>query len=80
MPVLQASGEAIRDLLRKALPAPSGAVVVPFPLFARAIHAFEDYQVKFAATNIAEEAIEGVGLAGPDRWVRSLTGSLKLLR
>ena len=27
-----------------------------------------------------EEPVEGIGLAGPARWVKSLTGSLKLLR
>jgi hypothetical protein len=30
--------------------------------------------------DIATETIEGLGLAGPEKWVKSLTGSLKLLR
>ena len=35
---------------------------------------------QFAARDIATETIEGLGLAGPEKWVKSLTGSLKLLR
>ena len=50
------------------------------PEFARAIHGFEEYQALFPGKDLAIEVIEGIGLAGPEKWVRSLTGSLKLLR
>jgi hypothetical protein len=80
VPVLEAGSEILGSLLLKALPAPEGAVVVPFPAFARPIHGFEDYLARFPRVDLASEAIEGLALAGPERWVRSLTGSLKLLR
>jgi hypothetical protein len=80
VPILQASASEIASLLLKALPAPEGAIVVPFPRFARSLHAFSDYQAQFPERDLAAETIEGLGLAGAERWVRSLTGSLKLLR
>lgn len=80
VPVLQASGEVIRSLLLKALPAPEDAVVVPFPGFARSLHVFADYVATFPDRDLGTETIDGFGLFGPDKWVRSLTGSLKLLR
>lgn len=80
VPILQARPEALSALLLKASPAPDGAIVAPFPRFARSIQIFDEYLALFATRDMAEEAIEGVGLAGPDKWVRSLTGSLKLLR
>ncbi len=80
VPILQAAPEALRALLLKALPPPEGARVVAFPQFARAIHGFADYRALFPEKDLSQEVIEGIGLAGPEKWVRSLTGSLKLLR
>ena len=80
VPILQATEEAIGALLLRALPAPERAVVVPFPRFARSLHRFEDYLAAFAHCDLKDEIIEGLGLAGPEKWIRSLTGSLKLLR
>ena len=80
VPILQASPEAIGALLMKALPVPDGATVVPFPRFARQIHLFADYLVEFPRRDLQGEIIEGLGMAGPANWVKSLTGSLKLLR
>ncbi|HEY9028814.1 MAG TPA: DUF2000 domain-containing protein [Burkholderiaceae bacterium] len=78
--LLQAAPDAMATLLARALPAPGGGVVVPFPRFARGVHRFEDYLAEFTRRTLAGEALDGLGLCGPDRWVRSLTGSLKLLR
>jgi len=80
VPVLQASTEVIRSTLLRALPAPEGGIVVSFPQFARSLHAFAAYRAQFATRDLATETIEGLGLAGPEKWVKSLTGSLKLLR
>lgn len=80
VPILQAAPDVIQGLLMKALPPPEKALVVAFPRFARTIHSFADYQSAFAQRDLAAETIEGLGLSGPDKWVRSLTGSLKLLR
>ncbi len=79
VPVLQAAAPEVRAVLLRALPPPDGGVVVPFPAFARSIHRFADYQAALPARDLADEAIDGFGLAGPARWVRSLTGALKLL-
>jgi hypothetical protein len=51
--------------------------VVPF---ARALHDYADYESAFPTRDLSGEAIDGLGLAGPSKWVRSLTGSLRLLR
>lgn len=81
VPILQADGETIRALLLKALERKEeDAAVVPFPAFARSLHAYADYEAAFPHRSLAEEEIDGLGLAGPSKWVRSLTGSLKLLR
>ena len=80
VPVLQATPEAIATLLTRALPMPEGAVVVPFPRFARDLHRFEHYVSEFPRRRLAGEAIDGLAICGPEKWVRSLTGSLKLLR
>ena len=79
VPVLQAPEDQIRTLLLKALPG-DDRVVVPFPRFARAVHSFADYLDLFPQQDLADSAIDGLGLAGPEKWLRSLTGNLKLLR
>ena len=80
VPILQAGGDTIAALLLTALAHPSRGTVVPFPAFARALHAYADYEASFPDRDLADEAIDGLGLAGPRKWVKSLTGSLKLLR
>jgi hypothetical protein len=80
IPVLQAPAEVLRSLFLKATSAPSGAIMVPFPRFARQIHAYADYAAELTRRDLATEMIDGVGFAGPGKWVRSMTGSLKLLR
>lgn len=80
VPVLQASPEQLAALVQKASPVPAGGTVVIFPQFARAIHDVAAYVEELKARTIAAETIEGIGLAGPEKWVKSLTGSLKLLR
>ncbi|MCK3777072.1 DUF2000 domain-containing protein [Ensifer sesbaniae] len=80
VPVLQADSRTIGALLLKALPKQEDRIVVPFPAFARSLHNFTDYEAQFPERDLAEEAIDGIGLAGTVKWVKSLTGSLKLLR
>ncbi|MGK9165423.1 DUF2000 domain-containing protein [Inquilinus limosus] len=84
VPILQADAGTIRALLLKALARPDeGAgerAVVPFPAFARSLHFYAEYEAAFPDRDLSEEAIDGLGIAGPAKWVRSLTGSLKLLR
>ncbi len=80
VPVLQANPDMLAVLLLKAVPAPDGAIVAPFPRFARQLHDYRDYEAAVPERDLAAEIIDGVGLAGPSKWVRSLTGSLKLLR
>ena len=81
MPVLQASRDTIRDVMLKAMAKQTdGAAIVPFPAFARAIHVFADYESALRDRSLDQEEIDGLGLAGPSAWVKSLTGSLKLLR
>jgi hypothetical protein len=80
VPVLQGDPEVLRTLLLKAIAKAPELAVVPFPAFARALHAFADYERTFPERDLGAETIDGRGLAGPDKLVRSLTGALKLLR
>jgi hypothetical protein len=80
VPVLQADAETIASLLLKALPQRDDRAVVPFPAFARSLHDYREYEATFPDRDLAGETIDGLGLAGPSKWVKSLTGSLKLLR
>lgn len=80
LPVLQAAPEAIAAVLARALPIPENAAVVPFPAFARALHDYADYEAQFPTRRLIDEQIDGLGIAGPGKWVKSLTGALKLLR
>lgn len=80
IPILQASADTIRKILLTALPGPIDAVIIPFPRFARSIHSFDEYRAQFPLYDLGSEIIDGLGLSGPDKWVRSLTGSLKLFR
>lgn len=80
VPILQADAGTIRALMLKALPRQGERAVVPFPAFARALHDYAEYETAFPERDLSEETIDGLGLAGPSKWVRSLTGSLKLLR
>lgn len=80
IPILQADGPAMAALLARALPAPESATVVAFLRYGRSLHVFEEYRRQFPDRDLLAEPVDGIGLAGPARWVRSLTGSLKLLR
>ncbi|SHL25668.1 DUF2000 domain-containing protein [Roseibium suaedae] len=79
VPMLQADETTLTELLLKAVTSGEGTVV-PFPRFARSLHAYSDYEAQFPAKDLAHEPLDGLGFAGPSKWVRSLTGSLKLLR
>ncbi|KAB1086871.1 DUF2000 domain-containing protein [Neorhizobium galegae] len=80
VPILQAEPETIRALMLKALLPPQDRAIVPFPAFARSLHDYRDYEAAFPGRDLAEEEIDGLGLVGPSKWIKSLTGSLKLLR
>ena len=80
VPMLQADTDTMRSLLLRALPQQGERAVVAFPAFARSLHDYREYEATFPDRDLAAEVIDGVGIAGPSKWVRSLTGSLKLLR
>ncbi|WP_082530107.1 DUF2000 domain-containing protein [Rhizobium sp. Root1203] len=80
VPILQATYEEMARLLLKAIAQADDHTVVPFPSFARSLHDYADYEAVFPSRDLAEETIDGLGIAGPSKWVKSLTGSLKLLR
>lgn len=80
VPILQATGDEISAVLIKASPVPEGAVIVPFPRFARSLHDFAEYQAVFPLRDLGTEILDGLGISGPEKWVRSLTGNLRLLR
>ena len=80
VPVLQAGHDALYQLMSKASKDIDEGAVVVFPAFARSLHDYNEYLETFSKRDLSSEAIDGVALAGPSKWVKSLTGSLKLLR
>jgi hypothetical protein len=80
IPVLEADESQRIALLAKIFPLPDGAVAVPFPAFAAAVHDHAEYLAALAERDLAAGPLIGLGVAGPTRWVRSLTGSFRLLR
>ncbi|MGB6229028.1 MAG: DUF2000 family protein, partial [Litorimonas sp.] len=78
--ILQARPETMCSLLDRLSERPEGAAVVLFPAFARRVHGFEDYAAQIVMRHLAEEPLDGIAICGPGKWVRSLTGNLKLLR
>lgn len=81
VPVLQAASDELHALMTKAhISKPEHGNLVLFPAFARMMHCFDDYRNAVPMRDLSEEQIDGIGLYGPSRWVKSLTGSLKLLR
>ncbi|MEP3247986.1 MAG: DUF2000 family protein [Sneathiella sp.] len=80
IPILQADEEALKSLLLRANERPKSAQLVAFPAFARSLHSFDEYWSVFPTKSLRAEKIDGLGFCGPSKWIRSLTGSLKLLR
>jgi hypothetical protein len=80
VPILQANAEAIRATMLKALDQTGDRVVVLFPAFGRSMHNQQEYEASFAGRDLSQETIDGLGIVGPSKWVKSLTGSMKLLR
>ena len=80
VPLLQASRQRLSELLLAAWSAPADVIVVPFPSFARELHEYAEYLAQVARVDLSQEPLDGIGLAGTKKWVRSLTGALKLLR
>ncbi|QLK62402.1 DUF2000 family protein [Enterobacteriaceae bacterium Kacie_13] len=80
VPILQGTPDHIKALMFKALNASGERVVVAFPAFARSLHAFDEYEKTFPTCDLHDEVIDGIGLVGPEKWIKSLTGNLKLLR
>ena len=80
VPILQADEDRMLLLIEKIRDRPDSAIVVAFPAFARSLHSFADYESAFPACTLSGEKIDGIGLGGPAKWIKSLTGSLRLLR
>lgn len=79
IPILQAAPADMRAAMLKAA-ADVAVTPVIFPAFARGLHAFADYAALVPDTDLAAVKIDGIGLAGPKKAVRSITGALKLFR
>ncbi|KKX33711.1 DUF2000 domain-containing protein [Rhizobium sp. LC145] len=80
VPILQADTDTIRSIMLKAIDHAERQSVVAFPAFARSLHDYREYEAAFPDRDLTQETIDGLGIAGPAKWVKSLTGSLKLLR
>jgi hypothetical protein len=81
VPILQATRDALQSLrLKAAETRPDNGYLVVFPAFARKLHSFQDYMAAVPQSDLATEDLDGIGLLGPSKWIKSLTGSMKLLR
>jgi hypothetical protein len=59
---------------------PSSVRSLPFRPSPARSHDYREYEATFPDRDLTAETIDGLGIAGPAKWVKSLTGSLKLLR
>lgn len=80
VPILQADSAQMFAILEKAQTKGQELKLVVFPEFARKLHSFDEYEVEFPNRSLRNEPLSGLGLCGCARSVKSLTGSLKLLR
>lgn len=80
VPILAATPEVIGALMLKAMPRGDDSALVVFPAFSRSLHDYQEYEAQLQGKRLADEVVDGVGLCGPAKWVKSLTGSLRLLR
>lgn len=81
--ILEADGDALQRLLNRAMARQDRdqiLTLVVFPGFARSIHSFPDYEKTLQERALRTEKIDGMGMCGPAKEVKSLTGALKLLR
>jgi len=80
VPILAATPEVIGALMLKAMPRGDDSALAVFPAFSRSLHDYQEYEALLPGKHLADEVVDGVGLCGPAKWVKSLTGSLRLLR
>lgn len=80
VPILAATSDVIQALMQKAMPRADDRALVVFPAFSRVLHDYREYEALLPDKHLADETIDGLGLCGPAKWVKSLTGSLRLLR
>ncbi len=80
VPILQARNDELLALLEKAQSDEPDITLVAFPAYARSLHSFDEYETAFPKRSLRTEQLDGIGICGPFKRVRSLTGSLKLLR
>ncbi|MBW6424705.1 DUF2000 domain-containing protein [Rhizobium sp. XQZ8] len=80
VPILQADADTIRATMLRAASQPGERAVVVFPAFGRSMHDHSEYEKSLADRDLSREVIDGLGIVGPSKWVKSLTGSMKLLR
>ncbi len=79
--VLRAEADALAALLvRLQAGPPHDGVVCLFPAYAQTVNDGSTYWAMHQQTTHAQTPMLGVALAGPRRWVNSLTGSLGLWR
>lgn len=79
VPILQSDAVGLQNLLKRAQ-SNEETTCVAFPVFARSLHEFFEYEEAFPSRTLSEEDIAGIGICGPSKAIRSLTGAFKLLR
>jgi hypothetical protein len=81
VPILAASGDAIKEIRNRAAAAESGdLLVVDFTDCAQRSRNYDDYASLLATSTNESINYLGVGLHGPAKSVNKLTGNLRLLR
>ncbi len=80
--VLRAEPGIMSALMQQLTHGPTveGGTVSLFPVYAQAIHACSEYWHRHGLSAHADEAMLGIGLSGPKKWVNRMTGSLPLWR
>lgn len=80
LPILKTSSEILKKLYNQAYEQKDQLLLVDITDAAQTTKNYLDYQEKLSSTPTNELQLLGIALAGPEKQIKKLTGSLALLR
>lgn len=80
LPILKCSSDQLREVYSQALELGDDLMLVDITDAAQTTKNYSDYEQKLSSTNTVDLKYLGLALAGPQKLVSKLTGSLGLVR
>ena len=79
LPILISKNEVLHDI-QKAMSDEEDCVVIPFSKLAQSCKTYSEYEERLSNTKAEDIFLAGIGLIGPMKKVKKLTGNLPLYR